>query len=80
MALAVVGAVANDFRSERTGQDREAADTSAVLSYKKLDVYRCAIELLALVAEVLESLSKGKGNAAIADQLKRAGLSVPQHR
>ena len=48
-----------------------------MLSYKKLDVYRCAIELLALVAEVLEILSRGKGNAALADQLKRAALSVP---
>ena len=48
-----------------------------MLSYKKLDVYRCAIELLALVAEVLDLLNKGKGNAAIADQLKRAGFSVP---
>ena len=44
---------------------------------KNLDVYRCSIELLALAAVVLESLSKSKGNAVIADQLKRAALSVP---
>jgi four helix bundle protein len=48
-----------------------------MLSYKKLDVYPCAIELLALAAVVLDSLSKSKGNASIADQLKRAALSVP---
>jgi four helix bundle protein len=48
-----------------------------VLNFKKLDVYRCSIELLALTARVLEALSKSKGNAVIADQLKRAALSVP---
>jgi four helix bundle protein len=48
-----------------------------MLSYKKLDVYRCSIELLALVVEVLDALSKKKGSAALADQLKRAALSVP---
>ena len=29
-----------------------------MLSYKRLDVYNCAIELLALAAEILESLAK----------------------
>jgi four helix bundle protein len=48
-----------------------------MLSYKRLDVYNCAIELLALAAEILESLAKTKGNAVLADQLKRAALSVP---
>jgi len=45
--------------------------------YKRLDVYNCAIELLALAAEILESIAKTKGNAVLADQLKRAALSVP---
>jgi four helix bundle protein len=48
-----------------------------MLSYKKLDVYKCAIELLAIAAKVLETLGHSKGNAVIADQLKRAALSVP---
>jgi four helix bundle protein len=48
-----------------------------MLNFKKLDVYRCSIQLLALTAEVLETLSKSKGNAVIADQLKRAALSIP---
>ena len=48
-----------------------------MLNFKKLDVYKCSIELLALIALVLESLHQTKGNAIIADQLKRAGLSVP---
>ena len=48
-----------------------------MLSYKKLDVYRCAIELLALAATALESFSKTRGNGVLADQLKRAALSVP---
>jgi four helix bundle protein len=48
-----------------------------MLSYKKLDVYRCAIELLSLSARVIDSLRDTKGNAIIADQLRRAALSVP---
>ena len=48
-----------------------------MLKFKQLDVYKCSIELLALVTEVLESLYRVKGNRAIADQLKRAALSVP---
>lgn len=58
------------------GDERER-NPSCVLSYKRLDVYNCAIELLALAAEMLESIARTKGNAVIADQLKRAALSVP---
>ena len=55
----------------------ERADIGEMLSFKKLDVYQCAIELLALVAVVLDSLSRSKGNAMIADQLERAAVSIP---
>jgi len=48
-----------------------------MLSFKKLDVYRCAIELLGLIATVLDDMAKSKGNAVLADQLKRAGFSMP---
>ncbi len=48
-----------------------------MLSYKKLDVYKCSIELLALITEVLESWRGTKGHAILADQLKRAGISTP---
>ena len=48
-----------------------------MLSDKRLDVYNCAIQRLALAAEILESLAKTKGNAVLADQMKRAALSVP---
>ena len=46
-----------------------------MLSFQKLDVYRCAIEFLALSATVLQGLPRG--HAALADQLRRAALSVP---
>jgi len=67
----------NDLLSERTEPRPPAADIRDVLSFKKLDVYQCSIQLLALTAEVLEVLGQAKGNAVIADQLKRAALSVP---
>jgi four helix bundle protein len=46
-----------------------------MLSFQKLDVYRAAIEFLALAAQVSADLPKG--NAALLDQLKRAATSVP---
>ena len=45
-----------------------------MLSHAKLDVYRCAIEFLALAVSILSSLPKG--NADLADRLRRASLSV----
>lgn len=53
------------------------SEALCVLGYKKLDVYKCAIELLAVTAGVLERWQQSKGNAVIADQLKRACLSIP---
>jgi four helix bundle protein len=46
-----------------------------MLSFQKLDVYRCAIEFLALVLEIIKDVPRG--NAVIVDQLKRAALAVP---
>ncbi len=48
-----------------------------MLNYKKLDVYRCSIEHLALVAKVLDAQKGRRGNADLMDQLRRAALSVP---
>jgi four helix bundle protein len=48
-----------------------------VLSYQKLDVYQCAIKFLALVAEILGKLPRGY--AFLADELKRAAMSIPQN-
>jgi len=44
-----------------------------MLSFQRLDVYRCAIELLALTA----SIKCPRGLSPLADQLRRAALSVP---
>ena len=46
-----------------------------MLSFQKLDVYRRAIEFLALTAEV--SAEVQRGNAALLDQLRRAATSIP---
>ena len=51
------------------------SDEIPQLSYERLDVYRCSIEFVVLVAPLLETLPRG--NAALADQLKRASMSVP---
>src|SRR5512140_563254 len=46
-----------------------------MLSFQRLDVYRCAIEFLALTAEVAERIPRGHG--ALLDQLSRAATSIP---
>jgi four helix bundle protein len=46
-----------------------------MLSFQKLDVYRVAVEFLALTAEV--SAEVPRGNAALLDQLRRAATSIP---
>lgn len=46
-----------------------------MFSHEKLDVYRCAVEFLAVSADVSACLPPGQSN--LADQLKRASLSVP---
>ena len=76
MAVAVVE-IRNDFRVETTHRVSGSSDTSGMLSYKKLDVYKCSIELLALITQVLDSWRGTRGNAILADQLKRSGISTP---
>src|SRR5882762_6526204 len=45
-----------------------------MLSFQKLDVYRCAIEFLGLAAAAAEEVPRG--NAALLDQLRRAASSI----
>ena len=45
------------------------------LAYERLDVYQRSIEFIVLVAPVLEALPRG--NAGLADQLRRASISIP---
>ena len=46
-----------------------------MLSFQKLDVYRCAVEFLARAVDLSTRLPKGY--APLADQLRRAALSGP---
>ena len=46
-----------------------------LFDHEKLDVYRVAIELVILIDEIVEHLPRGR--AYLADQLQRAGTSVP---
>ena len=46
-----------------------------MLSFQRLDIYKCSVQFLALSSRLLATLPKG--NAALADQLRRAALSVP---
>jgi four helix bundle protein len=56
----------------------------AMLSFQKLDVYRCSVEFLALAFEASTQASRGngpraarRGNGPILDQLRRAATSIP---
>ena len=46
-----------------------------MFGFQRLDVYRCAVRFLALSSPITERLPRGHG--ALADQLRRAALSVP---
>lgn len=46
-----------------------------MLSYEKLDVYQAAIQFLVVATGIIDELPKG--NAALADQLRRASMSMP---
>ncbi len=43
--------------------------------HEKWDVYQAALELVILISDIVEQLPRGK--AYLADQLQRAGTSVP---
>jgi four helix bundle protein len=46
-----------------------------MLGYQKLDVYQCAVRLLALCARLSTEVPKGYG--PLGDQLRRAAVSTP---
>jgi four helix bundle protein len=46
-----------------------------MLSFQRLDVYRCAIDFLALATRVGADIPRGYGS--LGDQLRRAAISVP---
>ncbi len=48
-----------------------------MLSYQKLDVYQCAINFLVLAAAIVSGLPRGY--SFLADELKRAAMSIPQN-
>ena len=62
---------------EAVGEQRVAIfpDNPCMLSFQKLDVYRCATEFLALAVGLSEGIPRG--NASILDQLRRAATSIP---
>jgi four helix bundle protein len=45
------------------------------LDFEKLDVYRCAIEFMAIAARLGERMPRGQAN--LRDQLQRASSSIP---
>ena len=46
-----------------------------MFGFQKLDVYRCAVAFLGVASTLAESIPRG--HSALADQLRRAALSVP---
>lgn len=62
----------------KSGGDKAGTVLAAavgMLAYERLDVYRCSVEFLAASVALIHALPKG--NASLADQLRRAGMSIP---
>ena len=64
----------NDFRSVFEQRSASSPENRAMLHYKKLDVYKCAIEFLALASEIVEDLPRG--NSRLGNQFDNASLSI----
>jgi four helix bundle protein len=52
-----------------------AADDVLMLDYERLDAYQCALQFAARAFGILQALPRG--HSELADQLKRATISVP---
>ena len=50
------------------------ADEQKMLSFQRLDVYRCAVKFLGLAAMIASRVPRGHGD--LVDQLRRASLSI----
>lgn len=62
--------------SERTEIIHPSTKTrSGYFDHEKWDVYQAALDLVVLISDIVEQLPRGK--AYLADQLQRAGTSVP---
>ena len=46
-----------------------------MLDHERLDAYPCSLQFASLAFQILEGLPRGQG--ALADQLRRAALSIP---
>ena len=46
-----------------------------MFTFQRLDVYRCSLEFLSLCPSLLDAAPRGNG--ALADQLRRAAMSIP---
>jgi four helix bundle protein len=53
----------------------EAAEDLGMMNFQKLDVYRCAVQLLATAIKLETDMPRGMGK--LKDQLRRAALSIP---
>ncbi len=63
-------------RQPRAGlPDHRRMEHEPLLAYERLDVYRVSIEVLAAAHKITSALPKGR--APLADQFRRAAISVP---
>ena len=78
VAVAGHGVVAEDDPvDEGIGTQLQAwsRDTIVMLSFQRMDVYRCAVEFLSFAHA--PSAQASRGNAPMFDQLRRAATSIP---
>jgi len=60
---------------ESTQPPRHPDDKAGVLDYQRLDAYQCALQFAGLAFQIIKALPRG--NSALADQLRRATMSIP---
>jgi four helix bundle protein len=73
VAVVVVVVVVAVAVAEATSSSRRRK--LGMFGFQKLDVYRCAVTFLGVASTLAERMPRG--HSALADQLRRAALSVP---
>lgn len=63
------------LQTNETGQTFSEKFKTGYFDHEKWDVYQAALDLVVLISDIIEKLPRGK--AYLADQLQRAGTSVP---
>jgi four helix bundle protein len=75
LSVASGGFMMQSCDAERAEEKKSISEKVRYFDYERWDVYQAALQLIVVIKNIVEGLPRG--NAYLADQLQRAGTSVP---